>query len=95
MCIDIVEIWFGIANVQILSNFDKVICPKHAPILFPDDNLSKCQRLLTKLGTCIGIKEVWFRIANGQSSSMFDGVICWQHDNGGVLLFYVFILHLS
>ena len=29
MCIDIVEIWFGIANRQILSNFDRVICPRH------------------------------------------------------------------
>ena len=26
MCIDIVEIWFGIANGQILSTFDRVIC---------------------------------------------------------------------
>ena len=32
MCIDIVEIWFGIANVQILSNFDRVICPRHVHI---------------------------------------------------------------
>ena len=35
MCIDIVDIWFGIANGQISSNF-------YMPIfLFPDDNLSK------------------------------------------------------
>ena len=34
MCIDIVEIWFGIANWQISSNFDRVICPKHAHIFF-------------------------------------------------------------
>ena len=27
MCVDIVEIWFGIANGQILSSFDRVICP--------------------------------------------------------------------
>ena len=27
MCIDIVEIWFGIANGRILSNFDRVNCP--------------------------------------------------------------------
>ena len=26
MCIDIVEIWFGIANGQISSNFDSIIC---------------------------------------------------------------------
>ena len=29
MCIDIVEIWFGIVNGQISSNFDGVICPRH------------------------------------------------------------------
>ena len=32
MCIDIVEIWFGIANGQILSNFYGVICSRHAHI---------------------------------------------------------------
>ena len=32
MCIDIVEIWFGIANGQILSIIDGVICPRHAHI---------------------------------------------------------------
>ena len=32
VCLDIVEIWFGIANGQISSNFDGVICPRHAHI---------------------------------------------------------------
>ena len=32
MCIDIVEIWFGIANGQISSIFDGVICPRYANI---------------------------------------------------------------
>ena len=32
MCIDIVEIWFGIANGQISSIIDGVICPRHAHI---------------------------------------------------------------
>ena len=32
MCIDIVEIWFGIPNGQISSNFYRVICPRHAHI---------------------------------------------------------------
>ena len=32
MCIDIVEILFRIANGQILSNFDGVICLRHAHI---------------------------------------------------------------
>ena len=32
MCIDIVEIWIGIANRQISSNLDGVICLRHAHI---------------------------------------------------------------
>ena len=32
MCIDIVDIWFGIANGQISSNFFGVICLRHAHI---------------------------------------------------------------
>ena len=28
VCIDIVEIWFGIFNGQILSIFDRVVCPR-------------------------------------------------------------------
>ena len=32
MCIDIMEICFGIANGQISSNFDRVICLRHAHI---------------------------------------------------------------
>ena len=33
---------------------------------FPDDNLSKCQGILTNFGTCIDIMEIWFGIANGK-----------------------------
>ena len=32
VCIDIMEIWFGIANGQISSIFDQVICRIHACI---------------------------------------------------------------
>ena len=32
MYIDIVEIWFGIANGQILSIFDGVVCRRHPNI---------------------------------------------------------------
>ena len=44
-------------------------------VLFPDDNLSKCQGILTKLGTHIDIKEVWFLIANGQILSISDSYL--------------------
>ena len=30
ICIDIKEIWFGIANGQISSNFYGVLCPRYA-----------------------------------------------------------------
>ena len=45
--------------------------------LFPDDNLRKCQGILTKLGTCIDM--IWFGIANGQILAMFDRVIFKQY----------------
>ena len=68
MCIDIGEIWFGIANGQISSNFEGIICLRHTHIFVT----SKYQGILTKLGTCINIKEIWFGIANGQISSIFS-----------------------
>ena len=46
---------------------------------FLDDNLSKRQRIFTKLGVCIDIVEIWIWIANGQISSNFDRVICPRH----------------
>ena len=52
---------------------------------FPDGNLSKCQGILTKLGTCIDLKEILFGIADGQISSVFDRVICQWHNNGRIL----------
>ena len=66
MFIDIVEIWFGIANGQISSIF-KELSARDTPIFsFPDDNLSKSQEILTKLAIFIDIKKIWFGIANGQ-----------------------------
>ena len=38
---------------------------------FPDDNLSKQQRILTKLAICIDLKEICFGIANGQILTNF------------------------
>ena len=73
MCIDIVEIWFGIANGQILSIFDRVIC------LQPVSNFNSMMITLvningffTKLNMCIDIVEIWFGIADGQILSIFD-----------------------
>ena len=65
---------------------------------FPDDNMSKCQRISTTLSACIDIKEIWFGIADRQISSMFDRIICPRHDNGGdiiCLLFFFFFFSFS
>ena len=67
--IDIVEIWFGIANGHIYLPATQPYFP------FQDDNLSKYQCIFTKLGMCIDIVEIWFGKANGQISSIFDRVI--------------------
>ena len=45
------------------------VSARDTPIFsFPENNLCKCQRTLTKLCTCIDTKEIWFGIANGQIS---------------------------
>ena len=74
ICIDIVEIWFRIANGQISSVFDSYL--PVSDFSFPDDNLNKYQRIFTKLGVCVDIVENWVGIAKGQISSSFDRVIC-------------------
>ena len=74
MCIDIVEIWFRIVNVQILSVFDKSYLPTIFRI-FMDDNFSKYQWIFAKLGMCIDIVETWFGIADGQILSIFDSYL--------------------
>ena len=63
-----------------------------ALLLFPDDSLSKCQWILTKLGMCFDIVEIWFLNANGQISIFFKGS-CQPHNSGGVLLFtFLFLI---
>ena len=80
-------ILWRIALVLLMGKFCQIVAEvssRDTPIFsFPDDNLSKYQGILTKLGTCIDMKEIWFGIANWQSSSMSDRVICPRHDNGG------------
>ena len=48
------------------QNFTE-LSDRDTPIFFfPGDNLSKLERIFTKLGMCIDIVEIWFWIANGQ-----------------------------
>ena len=48
---------------QILTELSALDMPIFS---FPDDSLSKCQGILTKLGTCIDMKEIWFGITYGK-----------------------------
>ena len=77
LCIDTVEILFGIANGQILLLFWQL-----SVFLFQDNNLSKSQWIFSKLDMCIDIVEIWFAIAIGYISSIFYRVISPWHDNG-------------
>ena len=89
MCIDIMEICFGISNGQISSIFDRVISHNTSVFYFQDNNLSKSQWIFTKFDMCIYI-VICFGNAHWQISSIFDRIICWGHDNGGVLSFHIF-----
>ena len=53
------------------SNFLAAVCPLHVCIWFPDDNLSKCKWIFSKIGICIDIVKVWFGIANRQNFISF------------------------
>ena len=57
MCIDIVKVWFEIANGQIPSFFDSCL-PATCPC-FSMQMISKCQWIFTKLGMCIDIVEIY------------------------------------
>ena len=72
MCIDIVEIWFGIADGRITSIFDELSARDTSVLSFPNDNFSKYQWIWTKRGVCIDI----VKFAIGQISSNFDSDIC-------------------
>ena len=76
VCIDIVGIWFGIVNGQILSILTELSALDRLVFSFMDDNFSKYQWIFTKLSVCIYIVEICFGIADGQISSIFDRIIC-------------------
>ena len=87
VCFDIVEIWFGIVNVQIHQFLTELSARDMSKSSFLDDNFSKCQWIFTKLGVFIDIVKIWFGIADGQISSIFDSylhfwMITLVHING-------------
>ena len=61
-----VSCWMPLCLSVCLSSICLPIC-----ILFPDDNFSKHQWIVTKLCMCIDIVEIWFEISNGQILSNF------------------------
>ena len=58
----------------VYGNLTSVLCL--SVFSFPDNNLSECQWIFSKLGMWIDIVKIWFGIANGQIWSIFDRVIC-------------------
>ena len=59
---DFYQTWYvnGIANGQILPVFTVLSAHCASVFLFPDDNLSKIEWILTKFGMCVDIVEIWF-----------------------------------
>ena len=93
MRIDIIRIWFGIANRQISSIFDRVISLSHVLSFVSDNNLSKCQWIFMKLD----IVGICFRIAIRQILLKFliDRVICPRHVSIFVSGGYLFVELIS
>ena len=75
MCINILDIWFGITNGQILSIFDNVMYLLPSVFSFPDDIFSKYQWDFTTLGICMcndNIVDMWF---DGSGLKLNDGLL--------------------
>ena len=95
MSIDIVEIWFGIANGKFRQFMTQLSARDTSEFSLPDYHLSKYQWIFTKLGVCIDIVEILFGIVNGLLSCFFlhnylpathpcfrFGTITWVKANG-------------
>ena len=83
MSIDIVEIWFGIANGKFRQFLTQLSARDTSEFSLPDYHLSKYQWIFTKLGVCIDIVEILFGIVNGLLSCFFcfffDTIIYPRH----------------
>ena len=74
-------LWYYVGYPCVCSSVCPSVCLSYVRLsvfLFPDDKLSKCQWIFTKLGACIDM-EIWFGIFNGQILSIFDRVIYLQY----------------
>ena len=54
------QIWFGIAYGQILSNLTELSAHDMSVFSFLDNNFGKYERIFTKLGMCIDIMGIWW-----------------------------------
>ena len=75
VCIDIVEIWYGIVNGQVSSIFDSYLPVTGQYFHFQMITLVNVNGFSLNL-VCIDIVEICFGIIDGQISSVFDRVIC-------------------
>ena len=92
MCIEIMEIHFGIANGQIPSIFHSYLPAIHQYFTFRTITWVN-QWIFTKFDMCIYIVEICFGIALLRILSNFDRVVCpGHHGNGGVLSFHVLLI---
>ena len=72
MCIDIVEICFGAANGQILSIFDRVMCPRYdSGRVFTFYCINRRQTVFRKWDIGIHIACIQSDDSNGKTSSVF------------------------
>ena len=78
VCIDIVEIWLGTVNGQILSVFDRDLPMIRPYFHFRMINLVNINGF-SPIGVCIDIVKIWFEVADVQISSNFDRVIYLRH----------------
>ena len=56
---------------------------------FPDDNLGKCQGILTKFGTCIDIRRSGFRLLLGKFRPFLTELSARDTIMAGYYRFYV------
>ena len=88
MCIDIVEIWYGIASGQILSNFDSYLPETY--FCFQIITWGNIKGFQPNLVHALILRRSGLRLLMGRFHQ-FLTVICPWDDNGRVLLFYTFI----
>ena len=88
MCIDIMEIWFGVGNVQISLIFNSYLPATQQYFHFW---MITFKWIFTKLCMCSDIMEIRFATANVQISSIFNRVICLPYYSGGYYSFTFFL----